>query len=213
MKIRYVLYITLLAISSCCTKDYCSGFNIEKVHFIPKNINDGEFWSMTPSNSEWSFYRTWITVTKPETISSCDDCNNSCNDTLHYSIRQGNVYNVQRKSEDPYLTYDRNKKPDLLYILNCLRTQSNQITGYFIFCNDTIQFSYTVCDNAVSTSNIMHDSLIIDATTYYDVMELHGKKYSTIYLAKDKGFIQAISADTIWTLNESVTYNDLLYTK
>ena len=30
MKIRYVLYITLLVISSCCTKDYCSGVNIEK---------------------------------------------------------------------------------------------------------------------------------------------------------------------------------------
>jgi hypothetical protein len=42
-------------------------------------------------------------------------------------------------------------------------------------------------------------------------MELHGEKYSTFNLAKDKGFIQAIFSDTVWTINENVKYTDLLY--
>lgn len=68
-----------------------------------------------------------------------------------------------------------------------------------------------VNNDIISTSNTILDSIVIDTITYYEVLELRGKKYFTIYLAKDKGFIQAISSDTVWTINENVKYTDLLY--
>ncbi|MBP5723078.1 MAG: hypothetical protein J6X18_05840 [Bacteroidales bacterium] len=212
MKLVWHICIITLLFCGCCSKEYCVGFDKRNAYFIPK-IEEGVFWSMTPNDYEWSFYKTKISVTEPTQISSCDDCDCECDKIVSYTARFGNIYNVRQEQTDSYLTYDRNKKKDIIYILNSSNTNTNHITGQFIFENDTVSFSYTVNNDIIFTSNTILDSIVIDTITYYEVLELRGEKYTTIYLAKDKGFIQAISSDTVWTINENVKYTDLLYPK
>ena len=187
---KKILFILCLFLSGCCTQKHCVGFDSTNVFFVAKSLQKNDVWEMNSNHGEHLFYRIQTeAITPPETYSSCDECACTCVEDLYYKQYFIGIDSLNNQNKVAKIGYHLQSDDELL----------QDIQGTFFFENERISFSYNIKNEIITTPAIIHDSIVINTTTYYDVMELHGKKYTTIYLTKDNGFVQAISADTVWT--------------
>ncbi len=181
-KIQTISITLFLIISGCCTDKYCEGFNSDNIYYVPNGLEEKESWTI---NNNYDNSITFIVddkyISDSYNYSSCDDC--SCE----------HIYNIDLESVSGSISF-------IKYSLQYNNETSKEIEGRITIDEEFMYFSFSINQDEITSSNILHDSLTIDSIIYYDVLELGGDRFDKVFLSKEYGLvkIELANSDTVW---------------
>lgn len=181
-KIQIINIVLFLIISSCCSDKFCEGFNSDNIYFVPSNLEENDTWTITNNyGNSITFFVDDKYISESYNYSSCDDC--ACE---HMFILDMESINSSLGFIKYNLQYDNEK--------------SKEIEGRITIADEIMNFNFSINQNGITSSDILHDSLIINTIAYYDIIELSSDRFDKVFLSKEHGLIKIVLAnsDTVW---------------
>jgi hypothetical protein len=191
MKKKYYFAVCIalpLFFAGCCMDRTCDAFDERYIMFVPSGLEIGDKLTFYSNNGN---FRRYSVVTKsslePHEYNTCEKCGTRCCDkefTMHLS-KYGYDYHFQIKYS---LSYPDDDPSTVEFSIG---VENQNYSSRFYTQGDVVTPSLPVID-----------SMLINNTWYYDLIELTDSG-ETIHVAKTRGVVQIAEKDgETWWLNE-----------